>query len=134
MGVWVRWVVIGLLALVTVVLSITLIVVAQGKPLTLLEAAREVIRPYTRSAFRRVLSLYKSMYNLSVRIEVMQEEGLDSRLDVIRAVVYEQIPSGRDALEDWRDIIPDDVEVRRKWQLKSNLFEARSHGFSVTAR
>ena len=136
MGVWVHWVMIGLLALVTIVLSITLIVVAQDRPLTPLEAilfqvvilaaglaasymigknaameaAREVIRPYTRSAFRRVLSLYKSMYNLSVRIEVMQEEGYDPRLDVIRAVVDEQIPSGRDALEDWRDIIPDDVD------------------------
>ena len=50
------------------------------------------------------------MYNLSVRIEVMQEEGYDSRLDVIRAIVDEQIPTGRDALEDWRDIIPGDVD------------------------
>lgn len=137
MGVWVQWTVIGLLTLVTIVLSITLIIVSQGRPLTPLEAilfqvvilatgvgasymigkytameaAREMIRPYTRSAFRRVLSLYKSMYNLSVRIEAMQEEGYDPRLDVIRAVVDEQIPSGRDALEDWRDIIPsDDVD------------------------
>ena len=136
MRVWVHWIVIGLLAGVTVVLSVTLISVAQSRPLTplegilfqavilaagvgasymigkstALEAARETIRPYTRSAFRRVLSLYKSMYSLSVRIEAMQEEGYDPRLDVIRAVVDEQIPSGRDALEDWRDIIPDDVD------------------------
>lgn len=136
MRVWVHWTAISLLALVTVALSVTLIFVAQNRPLTPLEGilfqvvilaaglaasyrigkttsmetAREVIRPYTRSAFRRVLSLYKSMYNLSVRIETMQEEGYDPRLDVIRAVVDEQIPSGRDALEDWRDIIPDDVD------------------------
>ena len=134
--IWVEWGVIVLLAVITIVLSAILIIVAQSRPLTPLEgillqvvilaagvgasymigknaameAARELIRPYARSAFRRVLSLYKSMYNLSVRIEVMQEEGYDSRLDVIRAIVDEQIPTGRDALEDWRDIIPGDVD------------------------
>ena len=34
------------------------------------DTARDVIRPHARSAFRRVLSMYKSMYGLSVRIEV----------------------------------------------------------------
>ena len=50
------------------------------------------------------------MYNLSVRLEGFQREGHDHRLDVIRAVVDGQIVTGKDALEDWRDIIPDDVD------------------------
>ena len=74
------------------------------------DTARDVIRPHARSAFRRVLSLHKIMYDLSVRIEGFQQEGHDPRLDVIRAVVDGQIVTGKDALEDWRDIIPNDVD------------------------
>ena len=81
------------------------------------DTARDVIRPHARSAFRRVLSLYKIMYDLSVRIEGFQQEGYDRRLDVIRAVVDGQIVTGQDALEDWRDIIPDDVEeIERRYR------------------
>ena len=75
-----------------------------------LRAAREVIRPHARSAFRRALSLYKSLYGLSIRIESLQEEGRDPRLDLVRAIVDEQIVAGLDAMEDWRDIIEDDVD------------------------
>ena len=57
--------------------------------------ARDVIRPHARSAFRRVLSLHKIMYDLSVRIEGFQQEGHDPRLDVIRAVVDGQIVTGK---------------------------------------
>ena len=75
-----------------------------------MQAARDVIRPHARSAFRRVLSLHRSLYSLSVRIETLQEEGDDRRLEVVRAVVDEQIVAGGDAMEDWRDIIEDDVD------------------------
>ena len=74
------------------------------------EAARDVIRPHARSAFRRVFSLYKSLYNLSDRIEAMRRDDPDPRLDVIQTTVDEQITAGQDALEDWRDIIQDDVD------------------------
>ena len=74
------------------------------------DAARDVIRPHARSAFRRVFSLYKSLYNLSNRIETMQRDAPDPRLDVIKTAVDEQISAGQDALEDWRDIIEDDVD------------------------
>ena len=133
---WPHWIVITILAVITIVLSAILIFVAQNRPLTPLEgillqivilaaglgasymfgrnaameAAREVVRPHARSAFRRVLSLHRGIYDLSVRIDEMQEEGYDHRLDVIRAAVDAQIGTGRDALEDWRDIIPDDVD------------------------
>ena len=74
------------------------------------DAARDVIRPHARSAFRRVFSLYKSLYNLSDRIETMRSDDPDPRLDVIKTAVDEQITTGQDALEDWRDIIEDDVD------------------------
>ena len=75
-----------------------------------LQAARDVVRPHARSAFRRVFSLYKSLYNLSDRIEEMRRDDPDPRLDVIQTTVDEQITTGQDALEDWRDIIQDDID------------------------
>lgn len=76
-----------------------------------LQTARDMIRPHARSAFRRVLSLHRSLYKLSVRIETLQEEGGgDHRLEIVRAVVDEQIVAGGDAMEDWRDIIEDDID------------------------
>ena len=136
MRVWVYWGVIILLAVITVGLSISLIFVAQSRPLTPLEgvlfqlvilaaglsasymigknaameAARGLILPHARSAFRRVLSLYASLDNLSGMIEGMRRDAPDHRLDVIHAIVDGQIYTGEDALEDWRDIIPDDVD------------------------
>ena len=34
----------------------------------------------------------------------------DRGLEVIQAIVYEQLATQVDALEDWRDIVPEDVE------------------------
>ena len=70
----------------------------------------EVIKPHARSAFRRVTALYQSLYRLSNRIEELNRENPDNRLELIQALVHEQIATGQDAMEDWRDIVPEDVE------------------------
>ena len=133
---------ISLLAVITIVLSVILIFVAQSRPLTPLEgvllqvvilaaglgasymigknaameAARSIIRPHARSAFRRVYNLYASLYRLSTRIEMLNDQNPDHRLQLIRALVDEQFATGGDALEDWRDIIPEDVdEMERRY-------------------
>ena len=81
-----------------------------------LEAARSLIRPHALSAFRRVYNLYDSLYRLSVRIEELKERGPDYRLDLVQALVDEQFTTGRDALEDWRDIVPEEVEeIERRY-------------------
>ena len=142
MRVWIHRIVIGLLAVITIVLSVILIFVAQSRPLTPLEgvllqvvilaaglgasymigknaameAARSIIRPHARSAFRRVYNLYASLYRLSTRIEMLNDQNPDHRLQLIRALVDEQFATGGDALEDWRDIIPEDVdEMERRY-------------------
>lgn len=80
------------------------------------DAAYDVIRPHARSALRRILSLRDSLLRLSARIEEFKDDGEDHRLDVIQAIIAEQIPTGGSAVEDWRDIIPDDVdEVLKRW-------------------
>ena len=72
--------------------------------------ALDVVRPHARAAFRRAMALYKSLYRLSAKIEELKETDYDRRLDLIQALVNEQIATGQDAIEDWRDIVPDEVE------------------------
>ena len=73
-------------------------------------AAQETIRLHTRPAFRRVLDLYISLGRLSDRIRKYSAEKPDNRLDVIEAIVEEQLGTMNSALDDWRDIVRDDVE------------------------
>ena len=72
--------------------------------------ALDVVKPHARAALRRVFALYRSLYRLSLKIEELKEEGPDHRLDLIQALVNEQIATGQDAIEDWRDIVPEAVE------------------------
>ena len=72
--------------------------------------ALDVVRPHARAAFRRVTTLYNGLYRLSIRIEELKERGPDDRLDLVQALVDEQIATGQDAIEDWRDIVPAEVE------------------------
>ena len=49
-------------------------------------------------------------------IEEFKQDSDDVRLDKIQSVVNEQIPVGLSTVEDWRDIVPDDVdEVLKRW-------------------
>ena len=75
-----------------------------------MSAAQETVRLHTRPAFRRVLDLYISLGRLSDRIREYKAEDPDNRLNVIEAIVDEQLGTMDSALEDWRDIIPEDVE------------------------
>ena len=81
------------------------------------DSARDVIRPHARSAVRSLLGLRDSLRALSHRIEDYQDEDEDYRLEVIQAIVEEQMPVSDSAIEDWRDITPEDVaEIIRWWE------------------
>jgi hypothetical protein len=83
-------------------------------------AAREMITPHARSAFRRLLSLYGSLSRLANAIANSRPDPQAAFvssvvLDKLEAIVVEQIKTADDALEDWSDLVPDDVaEVRRR--------------------
>ena len=79
-----------------------------------IETARDRINLHARSAFRRVTSLYGSLYSLSDRIEELKGKEGEDRLDLIQALVGEQIRTGQDAMEDWRDIVPEEVKQIEK--------------------
>lgn len=84
-----------------------------------IKSAREIIKPHARSAFRRVLSLYNSLSRLAFTIDHAKSSNSNSMkeqavLDKLEAIVTEQIFTANDALEDWGDIVPDDVDELRK--------------------
>ena len=87
-------------------------------------AAYDVIRPHARSALRSILTLHDSLYRLSHRIESIKNEVNDQSLDLVQAIVEEQIPLGITAVEDWRDVAPVDVdEVIQQWPPDRRLDE-----------
>ena len=85
------------------------------------ETAREIIKPHARSAFRRLRSLYESLSRAATEIRSLdRSESLDDYrviLAKLDAIVTEQLTTADDALEDWRDIVPEDVqELKQKYQ------------------
>ncbi|MCY4351845.1 MAG: hypothetical protein OXC45_01925 [Gemmatimonadetes bacterium] len=78
------------------------------------EAAREIIKPHARSAFRRLLSLYQSLSRVATTIESSQnfESPVENQVTLakLETIVVEQLASADDAIEEWKDIVPEDVE------------------------
>lgn len=87
-------------------------------------AAREAVRPHAKSAFRRVTTLYKGLGRLksAAEVEAQYLEGHASNPDRLLSVdfalaslskvelmITEQIATADDALEDWRDLAPEEV-------------------------
>lgn len=81
------------------------------------DAAKEIIKPHARSAFRRLMSLYESLSRVANEVAASQSAGVNSEVALARleAIVIEQLATADDALEDWSDIVPEDVaELRIK--------------------
>jgi hypothetical protein len=98
------------------------------------KAAIELVKPHARSAFRRLWSLYQSLSRLAEVVQSEQktrlaqgENGKEKNnecIAVVEAIILEQLSTADDALEDWRDLIPEDIEDLEKRmnvrQLKNN--------------
>ena len=83
------------------------------------ETAREIIKPHARSAFRRLVALYKSLSRLAYAIQTAKEAAPDNPqamaiLDRLDAIVTEQIGTADDALEDWNDVVPEELASLRE--------------------
>ena len=86
------------------------------------DLAKELIKPHARSAFRRLISLYRSLSRLAETIQLSKVSNSEHSLvlDKLEYIVIEQIATADDALEDWRDIVPEDVEELRSKLIASN--------------
>lgn len=92
-------------------------------------AARELIRPHARSAFRRIISLYNSISRVAKTVADAQESDQSKdhsmALARVQAMVTEQLSNADDALEDWRDVIPEAVD--ELWRPIDQRMEGEDH-------
>lgn len=93
------------------------------------EAARDIVRPHARASFRRAVSLYRALdrqrATLSVVYNGLKDEARQDGNGVmvvdlsvarwaiigVQNLVIEQIGTAADALEDWKDLVPEEVET-----------------------
>lgn len=94
------------------------------------EAAKESLRPQATVAFRRVKQLFAALgrqrdaiddevrrlerLRRSENPDVIEIEHALTALMTVRYLVTEQISTADDAVADWRDIIPDEVEAIKR--------------------
>ena len=73
--------------------------------------AHELVTAQAKPAFRRLMSLYKSISRVAV---VSAQDGDtnedETKLKIVRAIVDVQIDTADDALEDWKDLCPELVK------------------------
>lgn len=76
-------------------------------------AADQSLKRHAKSAFRRVLTLFRGLSRIAA---VANDPGADlhSALAVISAIVREHIATADDALEDWREIVPEEADALRQ--------------------
>lgn len=78
-------------------------------------AGKELIKPHAKSAFRRLLSLYYGLSKIATVIQGIRTQNTADQipmvvLDKLEVMVIDQIRTADDALDDWHDIVPEDVE------------------------
>lgn len=84
------------------------------------DAALEIIKPHAKSAFRRLISLNQSLYRVASVIASAKQSNENEMqnaaavLPVLEAVVTEQLVAVNHALEDWRDVVPEEYDEVNK--------------------
>ena len=83
------------------------------------EAAEEIIKPHAKSAFRRLIFLYLTLRKAANIIKSSNssesQEEYEMLLARLEEIIAAQLITADHALEDWNDIVPEEVE-----ELKQN--------------
>lgn len=83
------------------------------------EAAEEIIKPHAKSAFRRLIFLYLTLRKAANIIKLSNSSESQEEYEMLFArleeIVAAQLITADHALEDWNDIVPEEVE-----ELKQN--------------
>jgi hypothetical protein len=79
--------------------------------------ARDGVKAHARSAFRRLVTLYRGLAQIGSAIEkargsITNQQAL-AKLETLEAMVAIQLGTTGDALDDWQDMVPEDVEELR---------------------
>jgi len=90
------------------------------------QAAADSLRPHAKSAFRRVVGLFRAFGNISdtIDFQMVTLEQIASEnhghlevahvrlvMDALKAQAVAQISTVNDAMDDWRDLVPEDVQA-----------------------
>ena len=80
------------------------------------ENAMEIVRPHARSAFRRVLSLYESLSRLlqtmsSSKKLLVENPVAVAAIEKFESLVLEQLCTSGHAIEDWEDLVPEEIAI-----------------------
>jgi hypothetical protein len=78
------------------------------------EAAEDIVRPHAKSAFRRVMALYASLARLhntmdKVKPTLVATPQAIAVIERFQDLVIEQINTSGNTIEDWGDLVPDEV-------------------------
>lgn len=86
-------------------------------------STRNITKQHARSAFRRVSNLYLSISRVANTISRVYPENsaidaddiakYSKALDRIDAIVTEQINTADDAIEDWNELVPEEIKAFR---------------------
>ena len=91
--------------------------------------AQQAAKLHARSAFRRLLSLYHGLSRAATTIESSQSSKSDDDYQALLArleeIVAYQLMTADDALEDWNDIVPEDVAGLKQKLQSDNTTEER---------
>lgn len=80
------------------------------------EAVKEILKPHARNAARYLISLYKSILRARSMASIGLSRGFESHEQYhiihayLSAIFTEQLATADDALENWRDILGEEVE------------------------
>lgn len=92
------------------------------------QSQHSVSKSHARSAFRRVWALYQSLSQILAEIERDRKKKQNSQelvqaLDKVGSLLSAQLLTADVALEDWRDIVPEEVS-----EIEENLEENKRGG------
>ena len=93
------------------------------------QLVEKAAKPHARSAFRHLISLYNGLSRAAKAIESSQSLKSDEDYQVLlarlREIVAHQLITADDALEDWRDIVSEDVKELKQDLQSDNTTEER---------
>ena len=89
------------------------------------DVEREAIRPHARSAFRRLVSLYQSLSRIAHMVASSESDEENAKMLALREIIIREIRTADDALEDWADIVPEEV---KRYREEIRQIELRGNG------
>ena len=74
-------------------------------------------KPHARSALRRLITLHNGLWRAGRTLQLLPKETVEEcqvLLARIEEIIVEQVLAAKDAVDDWEDIIPEEVrEIKR---------------------